>query len=67
MDVTTYAYKHYESVFTRFFQDYILPEKFGSDMRRPEKPHSDYPSEDWLRHGLIGLYRKLNLTVGKTI
>ena len=118
-----YAYKHYESVFTRFFQGYILPEKFGVDkrkphlsnlvmtgemmrdealekcrglaypsqkeldadiryfkkkmmwsdekfedyMRRPEKAHTDYPSEAWLGHGLIGLYRRLNRKVGKKI
>jgi N-acetyl sugar amidotransferase len=116
-----YAYKHYESVFTRFFQGYILPHKFGVDKRkphlsnlvvtgemsreealkscqgiaypsqkdldadiqyfikkmqwsekkfddymsRPEKPHTDYPSEAWLFHKLIGLYRRLNLKVGK--
>lgn len=29
-----YAYKHYESVFTRFYQGYILPQKFGIDKRR---------------------------------
>jgi len=29
-----YGGKHYESVFTRFFQAYILPEKFGVDKRR---------------------------------
>lgn len=29
-----YPYKHYESVFTRFFQGYILPTKFGIDKRR---------------------------------
>lgn len=29
-----YAYKHYESVFTRFYQGYILPEKFGIDKRK---------------------------------
>ena len=29
-----YLYKHYESVFTRFYQGYILPEKFGVDKRR---------------------------------
>lgn len=29
-----YAYKHYESVFTRFYQGYILPRKFGIDKRR---------------------------------
>jgi len=29
-----YGGKHYESVFTRFFQGYILPRKFGIDKRR---------------------------------
>jgi N-acetyl sugar amidotransferase len=28
-----YAYKHYESIFTRFYQAKILPEKFGIDKR----------------------------------
>lgn len=117
-----YAYKHYESVFTRFFQGYILPHKFGVDKRkphlsnlvvtgemtredalascqgiayptqkeldadisyfmkkmqwsrekfdaymsRPEKPHTDYPSEAWMWHGLHRLYRRMNLNVGKS-
>lgn len=29
-----YGGKHYESIYTRFFQSYILPEKFGIDKRR---------------------------------
>lgn len=29
-----YPYKHYESVFTRFYQGYLLPMKFGVDKRR---------------------------------
>lgn len=29
-----YAYKHYESVFTRFYQGHILPVKFGVDKRK---------------------------------
>lgn len=29
-----YPYKHYESVFTRFYQGYILPKKFGIDKRK---------------------------------
>ena len=28
-----YEYKHYESIFTRFYQGYILPEKFKVDKR----------------------------------
>jgi hypothetical protein len=31
---TRYPYKHYESVFTRFYQGYILPTKFSVDKRR---------------------------------
>lgn len=31
---TPYPYKHYESIFTRFYQGYILPNKFGVDKRR---------------------------------
>ncbi|MEO8680294.1 MAG: N-acetyl sugar amidotransferase [Vicinamibacterales bacterium] len=30
-----YGSKHGESIFTKFFQDYILPLKFGMDKRRP--------------------------------
>ncbi len=29
-----YGGKHYESIFTRFYQGYILPEKYGVDKRR---------------------------------
>jgi N-acetyl sugar amidotransferase len=29
-----YPYKHYESIFTRFYQGHILPVKFGVDKRR---------------------------------
>lgn len=29
-----YPFKHYESIFTRFYQGYILPQKFGVDKRR---------------------------------
>jgi N-acetyl sugar amidotransferase len=32
-DYKPYPYKHYESVFTRFYQGYILPEKFKVDKR----------------------------------
>jgi hypothetical protein len=30
-----YSTKHFENVFTRFYQGYILPNKFGVDKRRP--------------------------------
>lgn len=29
-----YSHKHYESIFTRFYQGFILPQKFGIDKRR---------------------------------
>lgn len=29
-----YPYKHYESIFTRYYQGFILPRKFGVDKRR---------------------------------
>jgi N-acetyl sugar amidotransferase len=29
-----YPFKHYESVFTRFYQGYLLPNKFGIDKRK---------------------------------
>ena len=29
-----YGGKHYESIFTRFFHAYYLPEKFGYDLRK---------------------------------
>lgn len=34
LDWTPYAGKHYESTFTKFFQAYILPKKFGFDKRK---------------------------------
>jgi N-acetyl sugar amidotransferase len=30
-----YPYKHYENVFTRFYQGYLQPNKFGVDKRKP--------------------------------
>lgn len=33
-DWKDYGGKHYESIFTRFYQGYILPRKFGIDKRR---------------------------------
>lgn len=30
-----YEQKHHESIYTRFFQEYLLPRKFGMDKRRP--------------------------------
>jgi N-acetyl sugar amidotransferase len=33
-DFKPYPYKHYESIFTRFYQGYILPNKFNVDKRK---------------------------------
>lgn len=30
-----YHAKHFESIYTRFFQGYLLPRKFNMDKRRP--------------------------------
>jgi N-acetyl sugar amidotransferase len=35
LDWEPYGAKHYENVYTKFFQGHILPEKFGFDKRRP--------------------------------
>jgi hypothetical protein len=34
-DYVDYGSKHFENVFTRFYQGYILPKKFGYDKRKP--------------------------------
>ena len=34
LDWIDYGGKHYESIFTRFYQGYILPNKFGIDKRK---------------------------------
>ncbi len=34
LDWQPYEGKHHESIYTRFFQSYILPQKFGADKRR---------------------------------
>jgi hypothetical protein len=35
LSYTEYANKHYESIYTRFFQAYILPKKYNMDKRLP--------------------------------
>lgn len=116
-----YAHKHYESVFTRFYQGYLQPYKFGVDkrkphlsslimtgemtrdealvrasgiaypsekemetdrlyflkkmgwsekkfeeyMKRPERPHTDFPSEAAFYERLLRIYRRLDLEIGR--
>lgn len=45
-----YPYKHYESIFTRFYQGYILPEKFEIDKRKLH--FSSLISSDQLNRGV---------------
>jgi hypothetical protein len=40
-------------------------EKFKDYISRPEKPHTDYPSEIFLYRRLLNLYRHLNLKFGR--
>lgn len=53
-----YPFKHYESIFTRFYQGYILPRKFGVDKRLLHLgtlvASGQMSREDALR-GLIGI------------
>ena len=35
LDFKTYSRKHGESIFTKFYQNYWLPKKYGRDKRRP--------------------------------
>jgi N-acetyl sugar amidotransferase len=35
LDWRDYGSKHFENVFTRFYQGYVLPNKFGIDKRKP--------------------------------
>jgi len=43
-----YGGKHYESIYTRFFQAYVLPRKFDIDMRKPHFSNLIW-SEQWTR------------------
>ena len=42
-------------------------EKFRDYMSRPEKPHTDYPSEAAFFQKLLALYRRMNLRVGRIV
>lgn len=53
-----YPFKHYESVFTRFYQGYILPQKFGVDKRKIHLATlvaAGQLSRDEALHGLSGI------------
>ncbi len=48
-----YGGKHYESVFTRFYQGYILPNKFGIDKRKAHLSNLIYSGQMTLEEALI--------------
>ncbi len=57
-DYKRYPYKHYESIFTRFYQGYILPRKFGVDKRKihfSTLVASGQMSREEALEGLVGL------------
>ena len=49
-----YGGKHYESVFTRFYQGYILPTKFNIDKRKAHSVDSHLLGADHSRRGVEG-------------
>lgn len=60
-----YGGKHYESIYTRFFQGYILPKKFGYDKRRAHLSTlvcaGQLSREDALNEIMVDPYAKNNL------
>ena len=50
-----YSGKHYESIFTRFYQGYILPEKFGVDKRKAHLTNLIYSGQISKEEALIEL------------
>jgi N-acetyl sugar amidotransferase len=59
-----YPYKHYESFFTRFYQGYILPIKFGVDKRKVHLSNLIMTGSMTREEGLLTLARKPFLTEG---
>lgn len=57
LDWVYYGGKHYESVYTRFFQGYILPKKFGIDKRKGHLSDLIY-SEQITREDALGELEK---------
>jgi aminotransferase len=54
-----YGYKHGESVFTKFFQNYYLPIKFGIDKRKPHLSSQILSGEITRDHALEELDKQL--------
>ena len=54
-----YGGKHYESVFTRFYQGYILPEKFGIDKRKAHLSNLIFSGQMTKEQALIELQKPM--------
>jgi hypothetical protein len=50
LDWEPYKGKHHESLYTKFFQAYILPEKFGFDKRRAHLSSLICAGENWRKN-----------------
>jgi hypothetical protein len=59
-----YPYKHYESFFTRFYQGYILPIKFGVDKRKVHLSNLIMTGSITREEGLLALANKPFLSEG---
>jgi hypothetical protein len=56
---TDYGGKHYESVFTRFYQGYILPVKFGIDKRKAHLSNLIFSGQITKQEALDELHRPM--------
>jgi N-acetyl sugar amidotransferase len=59
LDWVYYGGKHYESVYTRFFQGYILPNKFGIDKRKGHLSDLIYSGQISRNEALIELEKEI--------
>jgi N-acetyl sugar amidotransferase len=59
LDWVYYGGKHYESVYTRFFQGYILPKKFGIDKRKGHLSDLIYSKQITREDALIELEKDI--------
>lgn len=59
IDYKEYGHKHGESVFTKFFQNYYLPEKFGIDKRKPHFSSQILSGEITREHAIKELKKSL--------
>ncbi len=63
IDYRPYPYKHYESIFTRFYQAYILPKKFGVDKRKLHLSNLIISNEITREKALINLQQPTYSTI----